>query len=244
MSRRSLFLALGILALLAGGASLVLCLLVRYEPKLYLEAAVPPGPNRTEMSKAFTREFAQFVINMGQEPEWGARFTEKEINSYFAESFITSSIDEPLEREGISQPRVVIEPDKVRVAFRYGTGFWSTVLSIDMQVWLPQPASNLVALKLIGFHAGALPLSAQSLFERMTDLGRKNDIEVTWYRDEGYPVALLRFQADKPHPTLELQAIHLEQGAITIQGRCNDGTPLRAFLQMPAPAAALKPEAD
>ncbi len=234
MSRRSLLLAIGIAALLACGVSTVLFLLVRYEPKPYLEAAVPPGPERTDLSKTFTRDFTQLIINVAQqEPEWDAKFTEKEINSYFAESFITSNLDEPLEREGISQPRVVIEPEKVRVAFRYGTGFWSTVIFIDMRVWLPENASNVVALQLIGFHAGALPISAQSLLERISEIGRQNNIDVNWYRHEGHPVALLRFQADNPHPTLELQAIHLEPGAITIQGRCTDGTPLRAFLQLP-----------
>jgi hypothetical protein len=239
-------LAAGILALLAGGVITVLCLLVRYEPRPYLEAAVPPGQDRSELSKAFTQELTQLLIAVTQrdEPEWDARFTEKEINSYFAESFLTSKFDAPLEHEGISQPRVVIEPDKIRIAFRYGTGFWSTIISIDLQVWLPENAGNVVAMKLVGFHAGALPISAQSFFERVSDIGRQNNIEVNWYRDEGKPVALLKFQADNPRPTLELQNIHLEKGAITIQGRCNDGTPLRAFLQLPAPAAALKPQAD
>jgi hypothetical protein len=245
MSRRSLLLAAGILVLLGGGASTILCLLVRYEPKLYLEAAVPPGQERTDMSKAFTQEFTKLVVAFidDQDRDLDVTFTEKQINSYFAESFITSRLDEPLEREGISQPRVVIEPNKVRVAFRYGTGFWSSIISIDLEVWVPENAGNVVALKLVGFRAGALPLSAQSLFERLTDLGRKNDIEVTWYRHEGKPVALLKFQPGK-QPTVELQAIHLDKGTITIQGRCNDGTPLRAFLQLPTPAAAFKPQAE
>ncbi len=246
MSRRSLLLATGILALLAGGVSTVLCLLVRYEPRPYIEAAVPPGPDRIELSKACTAAFIKLALDATQQtdPVWDVHFSEKEINSYFAESFITSRFDEPLEHEGISQPRVVIEPDKIRVAFRYGTGFWSTIISIDLQVWLPENAGTVVAMKLVGFHAGALPISAQSFFERVSDFGRQNNVEVNWYRDEGKPVALLKFQADNPHPTLELQNIHLEKGAISIRGRCNDGTPLRAFLQLPAHAAALKTQAD
>jgi hypothetical protein len=218
MSRRSLLLAAGILVLLTGGVSTVLCLLVRYEPKP--------------------------CLNAKSDPDWAVHFEEKEINSYFAESFITSRFDQPLENEGISQPRVVIEPDMIRVAFRYGTGFWSTIISIDLQIWLPENAGTVVAMKLLGFHAGALPISAQSFFERVSDFGRQHSIEVNWYRDEGKPVALLKFDADNPHSTLELQNIHLEKGLIRIQGRCNDGSPLRAFLQLPAHADALKPQAD
>jgi hypothetical protein len=135
--------------------------------------------------------------------------------------------------EGISQPRIVIEADKVRVAFRYGSGLWSTVVSIDLRLWLVKGEPNVVALKLVGFHAGALPISAQSLLERISETCLANGIGVDWYRDEGYPVALLRFQTEQPHPTLELELIKLEAGAIHIQGRTKDPASLRAFLENP-----------
>ena len=51
MSRRSILLAIGILLLLTCGATTVLALLVRYEPHHYVEAAIPPGPQRTQYSQ-------------------------------------------------------------------------------------------------------------------------------------------------------------------------------------------------
>jgi hypothetical protein len=146
---------------------------------------------------------------------------------------VQSRLDKQFLPEGISQPRIIIDSDKIRIAFRYGSGLWSSVVSIDLRVWLVKGEPNVVALKLVGFHAGALPISAQSLLESMTQTCQENGIGVDWYRDDGYPVALIRFQNEQPHPTLELELIQLEQGAIHIQGHTKDPASLRAFLEDP-----------
>jgi hypothetical protein len=245
MSRRSVLLAIGIFALLALGAGTVLCLLVRYEPQPYTRAAVPPGLNRTQLAAAFLTEVTQIfsAVNDQREDEpWDAHFTDEQINSYFAETFVTSDHQKLLLRDGISEPRVVFEPDKIRLAFRYGSGFWSTVVSIDLKVWLPKDEPNAVGMQLVGFHAGALPISTQSLLERIIEVGRDSGVDVTWYRYEGYPTALIRFQYDKPRPTLELQALHLEKGALTLKGRCCEGGAVRAFL--PSPSTSFKPQTE
>jgi hypothetical protein len=235
MSRRSFLLAIAIFFCLTCGVGATLWMLVRYEPGIYLRAMVPPGEARHKLSEQCQRELMSLynsVIDQ-DEQEWGHRFKEEEINSYLAEHFVQSNLEKQLLPEGISQPRIVIETDKIRVAFRYGSGLWSTIVSIDLRLWLVKGEPNVVALKLVGFHAGALPISAQSLLESITKICQDNGIGVDWYRDEGYPVALLRFQVEQPHPTLELELIKLDQGSIHIQGRTKDPASLRAFLENP-----------
>jgi len=210
-------------------------MLVRYEPGIYLRAAVPPGETRHKLSEECWRELMQLynAVTDHEDQEWGHQFTDGEINSYLAEHFVQSRLDKQLLPEGVSQPRIVIEPDKIRVAFRYGSGLWSTVVSIDLRLWLVKGEPNVVALKLVGFHAGALPISAQSLLESISKTCQDNGVAVDWYREDGYPVALLRFQAEQQNPTLELELIKLDQGAIHIQGRTKDPASLRAFLANP-----------
>jgi hypothetical protein len=210
-------------------------MLVRYEPRLYLRAAVPPGEVRHKLSGECWQELMKLLhsVTDHEDQEWGHWFSDEQLNSYLAEHFVESRLDKQLLPEGISQPRIVIEPEKIRIAFRYGSGVWSTVISIDVRPWLVKGEPNVVALKLVGFHAGALPISAQSLLESISKTCQDNGIAVDWYRDEGYPVALLRFQAEQPHPTLELELIKLEQGAIYIQGHTKDPASLRAFLENP-----------
>jgi hypothetical protein len=235
MSRRSLLLAIAVFLCLTCGVGATLWILVRYEPSLYLQAAMPPGEQRHQLSKKCQQELMKLYASVSNpdEQEWGHRFTDSEINSYLAEHFVQSHLNEHVLPEGISEPRLVIEQDKIRVAFRYGKGLWSTIVSIDLRVWLVKGEPNVVALKLIGFHAGALPISAQSLLESITKTCQDNGIGVDWYRDDGAPVAVLRFQAEQPHPTLELETIKLEPGAIHIEGRTKDLASLRAFLANP-----------
>ncbi len=233
MPRRSLIMAIALSAVLGGGAAVLLCLLVRYEPAPFQAAVLPPSENRKQLSREFITEFMDAYSawtgnGKGEEPDWRADFTEEQINSYFNETFVTSGLAEQLLPDTISQPRVVFEPDKVRIAFRYGRGFWSTLVSIDLRAWVARDEPNVLALQLIGFHAGALPISAQSMLEPAVELGRQHGIDINWYRHEGYPVALLRFQADQPRPTLELRLVQIAQGAITLQGRFNDGSPFPA----------------
>jgi hypothetical protein len=242
MSRRSVLVAVGIFLLLTCGGATALLLLVRYEPERYVQATVPPGPGRTDLSKKFCAKFSDLISGIGSDRDWYAQFTDEQINSYFDEHFVQQGLDVRLLPEGISQPRLVIEPDKIRLAFRYGSGFWSTVISVDLRVWLARNEPNVVALKLEGFHAGALPISAQSLLERISEVGRQNGIDVNWYRHEGHPVALLRFQADQAQPTMQLVAVQLGQGVIEIKGRSNEPAPGRA--ELPPPTVALKPAAN
>jgi hypothetical protein len=222
MSRRSFLLALGISAFVACGAAGAVLVLVHYEPLRYARAAVPPGPARIKRSQEFYTEFSELISAIGGDREWDTRFTEEQINSYLNEGFVQSGLSERLLPEHISDPRVAIEPDRMRLAFRYGAGLWSTVISIDMRVWISPREPNAVALQLQGFHAGALPISAQSLLERISEVGRQNGINVDWYRHEGHPVALVHFQADQLHPTLQLRTIRLEQGRISIRGRSGE----------------------
>jgi hypothetical protein len=239
MSRKSLALGL-LLVLFLAGIGTGIGLLVQHEPEFYVRTAVPPGQERKQRSGQFIQEFFQFCQDVHHYQEWNARFEESYINSYFEEQFVSSGLAEKVLPEGISAPRVAIEPEKIRLAFRYGVGPLSTVISIDLRLWLAPKEPNVVALELQGLHAGSLPVSAQSLLERLSEAARQNNIEMTWYRFHGNPVALLRFQADQDHPTFRLDRLVLHQGAIEIRGSSTDASPLRAMLSL----AGVKPVAN
>jgi hypothetical protein len=229
MTRRSFLVGLGLFVLLACAAGSTLVLLVRHEPRPYLQAELPPGADRKRLSEDFLREFFAVCNSVGGEGGWSGHFTQEQINGYLEEDFLAQS--RGLLPDGISEPRVVIEPDRLRLAFRYGSGFWSTVISIDLNIWLPRNEPNVVALRLEGFHAGALPISAQSLLERISETARQNGVDVNWYRHQGHPVALLRFQADKARSTLQLRGVQLSRGEITILGGSAEAAP-----EEPSPA--------
>ncbi len=238
MSQRSFFLVAVLLLLLVGGVAATLLLLVRQEPAWYAAAAIEPGPQRSADSKAFYTEFLAMYNSTSSEAEPFIALTDTQTNSFLQEDFLADHCDRLLSMDNISQPRVAFEQDHIKIGFRSGHGLWSSIVSIDLRVWIPASEPNAVALELEGFHAGALPISAQSLLEEVAQIGRKNGIDVDWYRHGTHPVALVRFQPDKPRPTFQLKAVQLKEHSIMVQWRTLDSGGLARPTVTTAPDAA------
>jgi hypothetical protein len=230
MNRKSILFGVGA-GLLTISVLGLLILLLLHEPAVYARAGQPEGAERRQLSGQFNSEFIRLYDGIRNDPTWEATFDEKSINSYFEEDFVQTGVSKSILPEGISAPRLAIEPDKIRLAFRYNVGLWSTIITIDMRVWLANKREpNLIALELQGLHAGSLPIAAQSLLEQIFETARQNGIDVTWYRYHGNPVALLRFQADQPHPTIQFVDLQLKAGELTISGRAIDAERFRTGL--------------
>jgi hypothetical protein len=227
MRRRSFWLAIGIVILLATGAGSALAILVRHEPSFYRRCAISPGPERVKSSGEFVNEFTnQLLGGVLDKREWEALFNEQQINSYFQEDFVDKHNAENPLPAGMTEPRVALDTDRVRFGFRYGTGIWSTVITIDMRTWLVAKEANTIALEFRSLHAGAIPISAQWLLERVGETARQRDIEVTWYRNQGHPVLVLRFQAQRTSPTFQLLKLKIQDAMLLIRGRSLDSSPL------------------
>jgi hypothetical protein len=239
MSRRSFLFAIGIVLLL-GSIGTVFVLLLSHEPAIYARTTPPPGDERKHLSGEFQSKLFELYTQIHDKfpPTWEARFSETGINSYFEEGFVLSNLAEKILPDGVSAPRIAIDPDKIRLAFRYRVGPLNTIISIDMRVWLATKREpNVIGLELQGLHAGSVPIAAQSLLEQISETARQNGIEVIWYRHNGNPVALLRFQADQPHPTIQFTKLQLHSGQIYLEGRSIDINSARAFFP-----ADLQPE--
>jgi hypothetical protein len=229
MSRKSVCLGTAILLLLAAAVGTTLLLLLRHEPAFFRRAAVPPGPERRALSSQFVSAAGTFFASVQGNPAWRGTFSEEEINSFFEEDFLRSEAKSLTLPEHITDPRIAFEPERIRLGFRYHLGRFSTVVSIDLRVWLAKDESNVAALEIQGMRLGALPVSAQSILERLSDAAERNNIKLSWYRFQGNPVAVLRFQSDQPRTSVALENLDLQQGRITIQGlSIEPGAPVTA----------------
>jgi hypothetical protein len=236
MKRRSFFLGVGIVALLLVAVGGGLALLVGHEPTGYQQAAVPEGESRQKQSGEFHGEFVQLIDGIVNKRQWYAKFTEDQINSFFEEDFVKSGTADKALPECVREPRVTIQPDRIRLAFRYGSEQYSTVLTIDLRAWLAPKEPNVVALEIQGLWAGSLPISSHTLLQRVSEAADQQNLKVTWYRHEGKPVALLRFQPYQSRPSFQLQRLELGEGTLLISGRSLDATPV-ASLTPSLPAA-------
>ncbi len=231
MSRKSLLIGVAILVALVGSVTATILLLVRHEKDFYASRAVPPSPERQADSGEFFRRSLHVYTSIAEgESQWEEHFTEHQINSYFAEDFVNSGVAAGLLPEGVSEPRVALEADRIRLGFRYGKKPWSTVIALDLRIWLAKKETNVVAVEIQGLHAGGLPVSAQSLLERFFEGAQRSGFPVTWYHYNGNPVALLHFEAGQPRPTVKLDRLQVHEGMLEIGGRSVESSPLRAML--------------
>jgi hypothetical protein len=219
MSRRSLLFAFGFIALLIGGTATVLLSMIFHEPEFYRRAGVPAGEQRKQWSGEFREELNNLINSIINYKTWGAQFTQQQINSYFDEDFRRlGAVEKTLLPDSVNSPRVSIDADRIRVAFRYGGKRWSTIVSLDMRIWLAAKEPNVVAVEIQAMRLGSLPITVQSVLEHFSEAARRQDIEMNWYRHDGKPVALLRFGPSRREPTVQLMQVKLLPGAITVRG--------------------------
>ncbi|MBM4067386.1 MAG: hypothetical protein FJ271_00365 [Planctomycetes bacterium] len=218
--KRTVVVLASVVVLVVLGLGAGLALLVLHEPGYYARCEVAPGAERLELSKKCVGTIFSMAGNIaGGAPEWAGEITHEQLNSMFAEDFMKWGEAESLRRVGITKPRIIFEQDRMRLAFRYGTGVFSTVISLDIKVWLAPQDTNVVAVEFLGRYAGSLPISAHALLEVLSAQAREQNTEVTWYRHNGNPVALVRFQANRLRPTFQLHRLELLDGKIAIAGK-------------------------
>jgi len=222
MKRNAILLSLLVVLILAG-AGTGFVLLLYHEPAFYRSCEIPAGPDRAEASK---KCLGRFITRLGNpiwnnDSSWGVDFTGHEINSFLQEDFFNKWPDsKTLQRQGISDVRIAFEPENhIRLGFRYGNKPWQTIMSFDLRVWLVPKEVNLLAVELVSRRAGALPVSAQSLLTLVAEQFNSKYVELSWYRHNGNPVALVRFQSDGSRATFQLLQVAVEQGMLTIGGK-------------------------
>jgi hypothetical protein len=232
MRRRALIRTFGMLGLLVVGGLAVLACLLRHEPAEYRDIPVPEGLERRKLSGDFSNGVQRLMDDIGSRADdrWKEEFTADQMNSYFEEDFIRVK---PFKLpEGVRSPRVSIKPGRLRLAFRYGQDLWTSVVTVDLNIWLVANEANVVAVEVLDIRAGALPVSTQSMLEQVSENARRWNADVNWYRHEGHPVAVVRFQPDQPNPSVLLQRLELQDGRIVIEGKSAEPAPFRSMLSM------------
>jgi hypothetical protein len=150
---------------------------------------------------------------------WGCVASAEEMNCFFQEAFVHKAEAESLRKLGISAPSVTLEGNQIRMAFRYGQGWFSTIVSYELRMWLVSKEANVIAVQILSARAGALPISCQSVLHQLTDFATKQNKKVTLYRHEGTPVAIISLQPDQPNPPSTLTVLDVSKDRLNIQGR-------------------------
>lgn len=221
MRKRKWFGACGVLAIVVGAGLAALGIAIKHEPNFYHQCEVPEGDGRVFLANQFVSNFGQMIANINARQEkWDCQVSEAQLNSFFAHTFPQLGEGESLRKMGMSTPTVMFEDDRVRLAFRYGSGWFSTVVSYELKVWLVPKEPNTIAVEIVNARAGAVPISSQSILHQLSEFGRKQNKKVSLFRHEGNSVAVIGLQADQdPHPKWILTAVQINHTGLTIHGR-------------------------
>jgi hypothetical protein len=218
MQKKKMSWLCGVTFLIVGGGLTTLTILVKHEPAFYLEKEIPPSEERKAASNAFLRDFGQMILSMKQE-SWHCDISEAQLNSFFEEKFMEWGEGESLRKMGITSPRVCLEQDSMRFAFRYGRGWFSSVISYDLKIWLVPKEPNVIALEVLRARAGGLPISSRAILQQLSEYAQNQNYKVTLYRHESNPVAVIELQQYQPQSSRILTGLHVQAEKLTIQGK-------------------------
>lgn len=192
-----------------------------------------------QQAKRFVAQSLQFHNDIRNEPTWEAVFSDQEVNAWLAEDLVTHFADQlPPE---VRDPRVLFEMDRVILAFRLERSGVDSVITVVARARIP--SDNTVELTLEKIRAGILPVPADGVLDRITEIGRRHGVDVLWKKVEGYPVVQLQYQPNLAREDVRLEDVEIRSGRIRLAGRSdrNKGAflaprlPSRRILQLTFP---------
>jgi hypothetical protein len=219
LRRRPKLVAFALLVLITAGALGLLVTLLKREPAFYVHAAPRSDYDTREKASRLMTRVQELKNDIRTKGDWGETFTAEELNCFFAEMMCANGTFAGMLPKRFHAPRVAVEGDRLRLGFRYGTGFWSTVVSVEFRVWLVAEQVNLMAVEVCDLRLGSLGVGAQSILDAIGETARASNIEVTWHRHNGNPVGLFRFFPDQPRPASQVLTLEVRDGTIVIAGK-------------------------
>lgn len=188
----------------------------QYVPAFYAEAtdsSVKPALKRRPHFKVKQQDDTSTIAT------WRANFSTNEINAWLAEE-LPKKFPELLAK-GASEPRIVIDEDRVLAAARYRNRRFDLVISCELKVELTEQP-NMLALRVQHLKAGALPLPLSKFVKGISKEAAKGDIDIRWDATESGPVALVSIPSEHPEyvkSPMIMESVELADNALVLAGQ-------------------------
>jgi hypothetical protein len=202
----------------SGGSAWWLLRQTRHVPEFYSRATHQPPAVTAEASRRLRADVKQLQEDAAKVGSWRAEFSDDEVNAWLVEE-LPKKFPRLLAR-GASEPRVVIQDNRVFAAVRYRNRRIDTVISCEIQVALTEQP-NMLALKVVGLKAGALPLPLSKFLKGISKEAAKGDIGVQWDLAKSGPIALVTIPSEHPDYVISpvtVESVDLADGRLTLAG--------------------------
>lgn len=219
--KRTWWLSLLALLLILGGLGYGGYALLTHQPAFYREVQLPAGTLREEASREFEQRIVRLFNDAAYNKNWKFSCTTEQINSFFVEDFLKPQFARLLPSY-MRDLRLQFQNDEIRLGFQYGEGHLKTVVSLQLKAWLAQREPNTLVIEVVSLQAGAMPMAIKAFHEEIAEHLRTQNIKALWYRKDGHPTIVLKFQADRREPSFHFKQLEIKQGHFFIEGETLD----------------------
>jgi hypothetical protein len=234
-----------VLAILATVLPLAAWRSLTYEPPFYRKLADVDRQLRRVEADRFVNQTFQLRNDIANEDRWEASFSDEEVNAWLAEELVTHFAD--FLPEGVRDPLVVFDLDRVTLAFRLKRGPFTSLVWAVARIQVSD--DNTVALTLEKIRAGAVPVSPEEVVEPMIRQAKSYGLDVDWRYVDDEPVAFFRYSPTPARGDVVLEQVVLLNGRVYLSGRSDREAgqvsrvtlPSRRILQMNFPIRSRQP---
>ena len=197
-------------------AGIAVYLALKHVPEFYQQAMVAGAEELTSANREMQRQVAGLVSDVKREGRWQAVFTAEQINGYLAVGLAKQRPD--MLPANLSNPRVSISKDGVKIAAKFRTAAVDTVVSLDVDVYPAGP--NVVALRVQRIRAGSFPLPLGRILSEVAQATNRLEWEVRWGEESGDPVAMITIPPPRNpgEKVVTIETIELDEGVIRVAG--------------------------
>lgn len=219
---------------------------LNHTPRIGRDVATLAPEVRQAEAKKFVANTLQLRNDIVNESAWEARFTDQEVNSWLSEDLLKVFADRipPFIRE----PRLVFEPDRLTLVFRYEKGAITSSIWIVAKVDVPE--ENQIALTLEKVRAGMLPVAADQALDEITRYAASYGVQIDWSESpDGERVAKIGYRPSLDRTDIVLKGVRIGEGEVRLSGRSDHNSggksvptlPSKKVLQTTFPKRAIHP---
>lgn len=196
---------------------------LQHVPHFYEQALDQESAKQQQANDALIKNANALARSARQQGDWSAVFTAEEINGWLGVD-LPQSFPELLPAE-ISQPRIRLSPGHATIACRYRENAVSTVISLNLELYVAEP--NVLALRIHNIRAGAIPIPLSQVLDGVTEAAKSMNLRLRWGQAKGDPVALLTLPSTLGRDKIayRLDKIDLRQDAIYLAGQTEKLSP-------------------
>lgn len=213
--RISLIFLIGLLLVAAAGI-FALYRAVQYVPPAYQTALAMDAQLQVRRSDELLQQASALSNQVRKPGKWEAVFTAEQVNGWLAVDLMKNHAGAV--PPGFHEPRVAIEPGDVRMFCRYEKDGVSSVLTLAVEPFLPEP--NVLAVRIRAARAGLLPVPLGEVLKGLSKAAAEADLRLEWRQSDGDPVAILPMKEarDDHGNAVRIDKLEVRAGEIYVAG--------------------------